>query len=404
MVSTDDQWSEKGGSSDSQHQVALAGTAVETSPLAPADVVLKLDHVSKFFGPVQAVKEASLEVHRGEVLTLLGPSGCGKTTTLRMIVGLERVSEGEIIYGGRIVDSATRRQFVPPHKRNMGMVFQSYAIWPHMTVFENVAYPLKIRRVKGREVRERVGHALEQVGLAGYEQRPATMLSGGQQQRVAVARALVFEPDILLMDEPFSNLDAKLREQMRGELRILQRRLGITVLFVTHDQIEALSLSDRIVVMNQGKIEQVGTPVELYRHPATPAVRDFLGRTIMFHGQIVRHEAAGSATVRLQDERGPLVLARHVAEDGLAPGDPCAVAIRPESIHVRPGDGSAGQQANAVAGKVETLLFIGDRYEAAVALPWGQSVVIYLPPSDEWQEGRDIVIDLPAEDVHVWPA
>src|SRR5437763_312066 len=235
---------------------------------AGTEVVLRLVGVSKFFGAVKAVDRVSLDVTEGEILTLLGPSGCGKTTTLRMAIGLERCSEGEILYQGRVVDSA--RVHVPTHKRNMGMVFQSYAIWPHMTVFENVAYPLRVRGVKGSKVREEVQRVLELVDLPGLGERPATMLSGGQQQRVALARSLVFEPRILLLDEPFSNLDAKLREQMRAELRVLQRRLGITVLFVTHDQVEALSLSDRIAVMNAGHVEQIGTPTELYLDPRTP--------------------------------------------------------------------------------------------------------------------------------------
>jgi ABC-type Fe3+/spermidine/putrescine transport system ATPase subunit len=384
--------------------------STQTSPDQTADgaapaAVLRLDGVSKSFGRVRAVDDLSLEVRRGEILTLLGPSGCGKTTTLRMIIGLERCDSGEIVFGERVVDSPRRRAFVPTHKRSMGMVFQSYAIWPHLTVFENVAYPLRVRRVKGSVVRERVTHALQLVGLEGLEERPATMLSGGQQQRVAVARALVFEPDILLMDEPFSNLDAKLREQMRAELKVLQRRLGFTVLFVTHDQIEAMSLSDRVVVMHQGRVEQVGSPQELYRNPITPNVRDFLGRTILLAGDVAALDADDSATVTLHGA-WPNVRGRAEAETGLAAGAACWTAIRPEQIDVSdtpPAAGDGARGGNTLPATIEALLFIGDRYEAQVRLPWGESVLVYLPPSDRWQEGRMVFLTLPPGEVRIWP-
>ena len=384
----------------------MAGTGQRTEERGDGqgDVVLELKHVSKHFGTVHAVEDASLEVRRGEVLTLLGPSGCGKTTTLRMVVGLERVTHGEIVYGGRVVDSDSGRSYVPTHKRNMGMVFQSYAIWPHMTVAENVAYPLRVRHLKRAEIRERVTNVLEQVGLSGYEQRPATMLSGGQQQRVAVARSLVFEPDLLLMDEPFSNLDAKLRDEMRTELRLLQRRLGITVLFVTHDQIEALSISDRIVVMDRGHIEQVGTPIELYREPKTAAVRDFLGKTVVLAGSV---EAAtpASVSVRLHDEAGPVVHAQTMHTENLSRGDRCLVAIRPEDIEVKPREPAGGATGvNSMGAVIRALLFIGDRFEARVVLPWGEEIFLYLPPDDGWHEGQELSLSLSPSGLHVWPA
>src|SRR5215831_1074724 len=245
------------------------------------EAVLSLDAVTKLFGPVHAVDRASLEIRRGEVFTLLGPSGCGKTTTLRLVAGLEHLDAGEITLRGRVVASTRRRLFVPPHKRNLGMVFQSYAIWPHMTVLDNVAYPLELRGTRRAIIREKVSRVLGLVGLEGLETRSATLLSGGQMQRLALCRALVYEPDLLLLDEPFSNLDAKLREQMRVEVKLLQRRLRITVLFVTHDQIEALGLSDRIAVMHRGRVEQVGLPRRLYERPASAFVRDFLGQTVI---------------------------------------------------------------------------------------------------------------------------
>jgi ABC-type Fe3+/spermidine/putrescine transport system ATPase subunit len=278
----------------------------------------------------------------------------------------------------------------------MGMVFQSYAIWPHMTVFENVAYPLRVRHVKNAVVRDEVMQVIELVGLAGFAERPATMLSGGQQQRVALARSLVFHPNLLLLDEPFSNLDAKLREQMRAEVKILQRRLGITVLFVTHDQLEALSLSDRIAVMHQGRVEQVGTPDELYLRPGSPVVRDFLGRTIVFAATSTA--AGGISTVKLQD--GTAL----TCEAGPTPppaGSKCSVAIRPEHVVVTDGNAQAGAP-NTLAGVVEALLFIGDRYEARVSLPWGESVLVYLPVDGMWREGQRVSLTLPPQYLRVW--
>src|SRR5437660_3887671 len=304
------------------------------------DTVLRLDGVSKSYGTVQAVDGASLEVDRGEVFTLLGPSGCGKTTTLRLVAGLEDPDGGEITLRGRLVASVARRLFVPPHKRNLGMVFQSYAIWPHMTVFDNVAYPLRLRGVRGRAMRERVERVLELVGLGGLERRSATLLSGGQMQRLALCRALVYEPDLLLLDEPFSNLDAKLREQMRVELKLLQRRLGITVLFVTHDQIEALSLSNRIAVMDRGRAEQIGSPRSLYEAPASAFVRDFLGQTVILHGRIGRLPSGHAPPVVAVELNGALAgrtLAGRAAPSVALPhGGAAHLAIRPEDIEVAP--------------------------------------------------------------------
>jgi ABC-type Fe3+/spermidine/putrescine transport system ATPase subunit len=363
-------------------------------------------NVSKSFGRVRAVDDVTLAVREGEVLTLLGPSGCGKTTTLRMVIGLERCSEGEIVYQGRVVDSATTHVHVPTHKRNMGMVFQSYAIWPHMTVFENVAYPLNVRKVKSSIVREQVSRVLELVGLGGLGERPATMLSGGQQQRVALARSLVFEPKILLLDEPFSNLDAKLREQMRAELRILQRRLGITVLFVTHDQIEALSLSDRIAVMDHGRIEQIGSPTQLYLQPQTPIVRDFLGRTIVLRGTVTKQVSDGALAVAVSTGAFGEIMCEPAEADELHEGDPCFIAIRPEQVQVVPAEatGNAGTSGNRLQGVIEALLFIGERYEARIALPWGDHILLYLPPTIAWREGQTVALFFPRDQVRVWNA
>ena len=251
-----------------------------------APPVLEFRAVIKRFGTVNAVDGVNFAVQRGEIFTLLGPSGCGKTTTLRLVAGLEEPDDGEIYIDGKIVAAPQRGLFLPPEKRQLGMVFQSYAIWPHLTVFENVAFPLRVRRESADLIRQRVDHALESVGLDGFADRGATQLSGGQQQRVALARALVYEPAVLLLDEPLSNLDAKLREQMRFELRALQRKLTLTILYVTHDQTEAMTLSDRIAVVNRGRFEQVGSPEEVYEKPATTFAGEFLGRTVTLDGAL----------------------------------------------------------------------------------------------------------------------
>src|SRR5579872_3435025 len=244
---------------------------------------LQLRDVTKRFGGVQAVDGVSLSIDEGTVFTLLGPSGCGKTTLLRLIAGLEMPDAGEIYLGGQCLAAPARGVYVEAEQRNMGMVFQSHALWPHMTVFQNVAYPLKVRHVKDSEIRERVMQILDLVGLRAVHDRPATRLSGGQQQRVSLARALVYSPRVLLLDEPLSSLDARLRDDMRRQIRMLQRQLGVTVIFVTHDQREAFSMSDRVAVLERGKIDQVDEPEQVYLKPASVYVRDFLGRSLILH-------------------------------------------------------------------------------------------------------------------------
>ena len=364
------------------------------------DVILRFENVSRLFGNVRAVDGVSFELKRGEILTLLGPSGCGKTTTLRIAIGLERSSSGRVFYEGRTVDAPGERIFVEPEKRGMGMVFQSYAIWPHMTVFENVAYPLRYRRVNKKQTAESVMRTLELVGLAGYEQRRSPQLSGGQQQRVAVARALVSDPGVLLMDEPFSNLDAKLREQMRAELKRLQRRLNISILFVTHDQSEALALSDRIAVMKDGKIEQMGPPADLYAEPQTPAVRDFLGRSILMPARIV---ARNGEAVSVSVADGQTLHVSGTIRTGAVDADAkCLVSVRPESIGVVPADGQTSDAANLLKAHIRTLLFMGDCYEADIELPGGHMALIRLGPTRTWREGEPVHLTLPPDKLQLW--
>ena len=371
------------------------------------ETVLALDGVSKLFGAAAAVDGASLDVKRGEIFTLLGPSGCGKTTTLRLVAGLEQPDAGEIALRGRVVASAPRRLFVPPNRRNLGMVFQTYAIWPHMTVFDNVAYPLVLRGMKRAAIRDKVGRVLGQVGLEGLEARAATLLSGGQMQRLALCRALVYEPDLLLLDEPFSNLDAKLREQMRIEVKLLQRRLGITVLFVTHDQVEALSLSDRIAVMQRGRVEQVGPPRHLYERPASAFVRDFLGQTVLLRGRVGPAPPGASpeaVTVVMNGSlAGHCLVGQPAPGTTLAPGAPASAAIRPEDIRVIQ-EGGAEPGVHALPGVIDTLLFVGDRYEARVTLGGEHSILLLLPRAPEWREGQGVRLGFPPALVSVWPA
>jgi ABC-type Fe3+/spermidine/putrescine transport system ATPase subunit len=365
---------------------------------------LRIQNLYKTFDRVVAVNHINLEVAEGEFFTLLGSSGCGKTTTLRMVGGLEKPDGGEIHLGNRCLVSESKRLFIKPEKRDMGMVFQSYALWPHMTVFENVVYPLKLRGIKGREAEKRVAEVLELVGLAGLEDRPAPALSGGQQQRVALARALVFSPRVLLLDEPLSNLDAQLREEMRRELKALQQRLGITVLFVTHDQIEALSLSDRIAIMQTGQLEQVGGPEDVYYHPATPFVRDFLGKTFLLPGKILGIADHQINVAIQQFDASPLSIQRSnlsASGNGLTGvGQSVMVAIRPEQVELwaKAPEG----KLNMVPANLQSVQFLGDRYEYTVALG-SETRVLVSPASRYLKAGEKIYLELKSEGITLWP-
>ena len=302
-------------------------------------------------GEVLAVDHVNLQVERGEFVTLLGPSGCGKTTTLRMIAGFEFPNSGHLVLDGEVINDR------PPNQRDMAMVFQSYALFPHLSLFENIAYGLRLRRLPEAEIRERVAHTLALTGLRGLEQRAPNQLSGGQQQRVALARALVMSPRVLLMDEPLSNLDAKLREQMRVEIRRIQQTLGITTIYVTHDQAEAMTLSDRIVVMNQGRIEQVAPPREVYTRPTTVFVADFIGQSNFLPGTVVAQEH-GRLTVDVLHQH--LHVPTDAAAVPLQVGAAVNLLIRPEAVRVGPH--------GLFAGIVRQTTYLGSMVEYAVAV------------------------------------
>jgi len=361
--------------------------------------VLKLAHLTKRFGGFPAVSDLSIDVARGEALTLLGPSGCGKTTTLRMIAGLESADEGTIDLDGKPLFDAARGIDLTPERRGMGMVFQSYAIWPNMTVAGNVAFPLKVRRLPQAEIRTRVSRALEMVGLAGLEDRRTTTLSGGQQQRVALARALVYEPQILLLDEPLSNLDVKLREQMRVELKLLQSRLGLTLIYVTHDQSEALGLSDRIAMLNGGRIEQIGAPADLYERPRTPFVRDFLGKSVRLAGRIEREEN-DCFLVALDDSAGAIVRCARPAEGAFTPNSAVEISVRPESVGIQAAASTTA--AGALTGIVEAVLYQGERSECEVRIG-RQSVLVFAPPTLRVVPRATVTLTIAPESASVWP-
>ena len=337
-----------------------------TSPDPRAHI--EVDDLVIHYGEVPAVRGVSFEVRPGEQLTLLGPSGCGKTTTLRAIAGLEQPRGGEIRIGGTPVYSAARRINVPAEKRGLSMVFQSYAIWPHMSVFENVAYGLRVRRESKREITAKVERALDMVQMRAFAQRGASQLSGGQQQRVALARAFVFQPAVLLFDEPLSNLDAKLRADMRIELRELQHRLGITSLYVTHDLEEALAMSDRIVVMRDGLIAQVGTPGDIYNHPRNAFVADFIGSANLIRGKH-RADLDADGLVALETPAGHVV---HGMAHGRAAGAAPTFSIR--TVHLNLSAQTPANARNVWPVTVERSVFQGDFTQTNVR--WGDQRVV----------------------------
>lgn len=322
---------------------------------------LILENLSKHFGDVRAIDGINLTVADGEFLTLLGPSGCGKSTTLFAIAGLDTPTGGVIRAGSEIFFDSAKGILVPPEKRNCGLVFQSYALWPHMTVEQNLAFPLKIRKVGAADRARRIAEALELVDMSPYTKRYPHELSGGQQQRVALARTLVFEPTLLLLDEPLSNLDAKLRIRARNWLKELQQRLKITTIYVTHDQIEALAMSDRIAVMNKGEMVQLATPQEIYTRPAGAFVADFIGSSNFMKGKMARRDADGTAEVALD---GGTMISAIWAPD-VKPGSDVLVAVRPEHIRLavtRP----ANDDYNLLPSRITGRSYLGARYQYAL--------------------------------------
>jgi iron(III) transport system ATP-binding protein len=351
---------------------------------------VRLDAISKRFGATVAVDSVSLIVEPGEFLTFLGPSGCGKTTTLRMVAGLEEPTAGRILIDD---EDVTDR---PPHARDITMVFQSYALFPHLSVFENVAYGLRVLRRPADEIRHRVGEALVLTGIGDLGARQPAALSGGQQQRVALARALVLQPKVLLFDEPLSNLDAKLRKRMRDEIRTLQRRLGITALYVTHDQAEALAVSDRVAVMAGGRVEQLGAPVEIYRRPASRFVADFIGEANLLPVEI---EGTGPSGMRAR--LGSVALS---VREGTLPAGRATLVVRPEAIQIRSG-GDASSPEGALAGRVRQTAYLGAAAEYTVDTEVGVVAVSdALMPEGLLPAGSRVWLTFAADRLAVLPA
>ena len=335
--------------------------------------VITINHVTKSFGDVTVLKEFTEEFQDGEFITFLGPSGCGKTTMLRIIAGFEKPTTGEIRIDGRVVSS--KDVFVPPEKRGIGMVFQSYAVWPHMNVFDNVAYPLKIQKVPKAEIKEKVEEILEIVHLSQYANRMPSQLSGGQQQRVALGRALIGQPKLLLLDEPLSNLDAKLRESMRFEIKEIQRKLKITVVYVTHDQVEAMTMSDRVFVIYRGVVQQVGSPMEIYRRPKNQFIADFVGKVNFIKGQV-----NGSAV----DLKG---IGQSLAYEGPLTGD-VVVASRPENIKLSKAEGH-------LHGAIKSMFYLGDVNDCQIDINGTQLRVIADPHTyDVLRTGEEIGLEI----------
>lgn len=371
-------------------------------PSSEANAMIRVSDLVKIYQaqgtrePVRAVDEISFAVEEGQFYTLLGPSGCGKTTTLRCIAGLERANGGTIELADTVVVSD--RLFVPPYRRDIGMVFQSYAVWPHMSVYGNVAFPLQVggNRPPRAEVRSRVAEALELVGLARYEKRMATQLSGGQQQRLSLARAIVREPSVLLLDEPLSNLDARLRERMRGELSAIQQRLGVTTIYVTHDQIESLSMSDRIAVMDGGKIVQEGNPEAIYHEPANEFVASFIGSTNLFMGTC-RKDAHRPGAAAVEVDFGQV----HCAGEGDLVADQSAIlAIRPENVVLHTSFKHGAEMAkrpNTFEGVVGIGLFTGTSFEYYIDVD-GTLVQAETSSRVKLRRGDRVWVELPADE------
>jgi iron(III) transport system ATP-binding protein len=351
-----------------------------------------IDHLVKSFGKVEVISDLTVSFRAGAISVLLGSSGCGKTTILRCIAGLEEPNAGEIRILDRTVFSSGKAINVPPERRDLGMVFQSYAIWPHMTVYENVALPLRAHGVRGAEAQARVGDLLKLVGLEGLAERSATQLSGGQQQRVAIARCLANQPKLVLLDEPLSNLDARLRVGMRGELRELQRRFNTTMIFVTHDQEEAMSLADEIFLFRSGRLEQSGPGDELYRRPRTRYVAEFFGKANIFRASVV--QTSGVEELRAAAAPTPIAIGSFAGRAGASRELTCMV--RPEAWRI----GSEG--GPGLPGRVEEIMMLGDRLELQIGTPIGRQCAVVLG-YERITIGQGVTLSASAEHVHFLP-
>jgi len=352
---------------------------------------VRVSGLTKRYGDILAVDDLTMDFEKGTLTTLLGPSGCGKTTTLRCIAGLERPDKGEVAIGDATVFS--RDTNVPPEKRMVGIVFQSYAIWPHMTVFDNIAFPLKIRHASKQEVEQKVKKVMDLVRLTGLNDRPATQVSGGQQQRIALARALVFDPEVLLLDEPLSNLDASLRDVVRVELREIQQSLGITTIYVTHDQVEALSISDKVVVLRAGKIMAVGSPKEIYTRPPNEFIASFVGKANILAGTIASIPGtptarSGESRVVVETKFGNVNCHIHGAPQ-MKEGDKALIMIKPENVVVS-GDGQQRKEENTFSGRVQFTSYLGAFTEVIVSIG-GEMIRIVKNSEDAAFEGGQAV-------------
>jgi iron(III) transport system ATP-binding protein len=349
-----------------------------------AEVIL--ENISKKFGSLEVVSRFSDKIRDGEFVSLLGPSGCGKTTTLRIVAGFEKATTGKVYIGNQLVSCSETHYYLPPEKRNIGMVFQSYAVWPHMTVFDNVAYPLKVRGTPKPITQEKVERVLDLVHMTGLEKRLPSQLSGGQQQRVALARALVAEPSLLLLDEPLSNLDAKLRESMRFEIKDVQRRLQITVIYVTHDQAEAMVMSDRIIVMEKGLVQQADIPRRIYEAPANRFVADFIGLINFLEAKVISRQG-NDGVIELAEIPGSVRLSCSLGQD-VKSGGRVTAAVRPEHIGI-----SSAPVAGWIKGKVARKAYLGDEVDYRVAIGPVEIRVTANTTGEDIPEGRDVWIE-----------
>ena len=352
---------------------------------------LQVRNLVKYFGDDRAVDDISFSIPRGHFLTLLGPSGCGKTTTLMSIAGLHKIDSGTITVGDKTYTSPEQGLFLPPEQRDIGMVFQSYAIWPHMTIAQNVAYPLEIRRVPRDEINDRVADVLQLVGLTDYADKLATQLSGGQQQRASLARAIVSNPRLLLFDEPLSNLDLKLREQMRVELKRIQKEVGITSIFVTHDQAEALVMSDEIIVMSKGRIEQRAGPHSIYAKPHNAYVSNFIGVANLLKATVVATDGAGRGTARIAEGDHQIDVPCKLGE-GVAQDQEIVLSVRPENIRAERESGGG----DIIEGEVLEAVFLGNYVDCRVS--WGDfEWKVQSHPRTRLRKGEKVYLHLDPE-------